>query len=42
MTAVRRRYVLIGALLFGSLWPVSFDARIVLWSLAAYVWLGAW
>ena len=41
MTAVRRRYLLIGLLLFLACWPITFDGRLVLWGLAAYVWLGA-
>ena len=42
MTAVRRRHLLIGLLAFLSLWPISFDARLAIWGIAAYVWLGAW
>ena len=42
MTLATRRRLLFVGLLFASLWPVSFDARIAIWCLAAYVFLGGW
>ncbi len=31
------RRIVIGLLLFGSVWPLGLDARLVLWGLAAYL-----
>ena len=39
--ATRRRALFVG-LLFLSAWPESFDARIAIWALALWVFLGEW
>ncbi len=42
MTTTVRRRLLFVALLFLSAWPITFDARLAIWALAAYVFLGEW